>query len=90
MCGCTCLAHIIYQRQLYSSIIVRTRHTYILKIEEELASRIESASFAYSHLGYLLFIVFPFFLSLSKKERKIEPRERDAVILVARHVRTRR
>ena len=67
MCGCTRLAHIIYQRQLYSSIIMRARHTYILWVKEELASRIESASFAPSHLGYLLFIVF--FSSLYQKNR---------------------
>lgn len=90
MCGCTCLAHIIYQRQLYSSIIVRTRHTYILKIEEELASRIESASFAYSHLGYLLFIVFLFLSSKREREGEKNRIERDAVILAARHIRTRR
>ncbi len=76
MCGCTWLAHIIYQRQLYSSIIVRARHTYILWVKEELASRIESASFAHSHLGYLLFIVFFFPLSLFSLERE-KNRERE-------------
>jgi hypothetical protein len=86
MCGCTRLAHIIYQRQLYSSIIMRARHTYILWVKEELASRIENASFAHSHLGYLLFIVF---FSLSHK-KKIESSERDAVILVVLYIGTRR
>lgn len=59
-------------------------YTYILRIEEELASRIESASFAYSHLGYLLFIVFlRFFFSLSlarseeEKNRIKQERERE-------------
>ena len=85
MCGYTRLAHIIYQRQLYSSIIMRARHTYILCVKEELASRIESASFAPSHLGYLLFIVF----SSSSLYQKIEKRERDAVILVVLYVGTR-
>ncbi len=73
MCGCTRLTHIISQRQLYSSIIMRARHTYILWVEEELASRIENASFAYSHLGYLLFIGF--FFSSEKKERIYRERE---------------
>ncbi len=46
-------------------------YTFIQWVKEELASRIESASFASSHLGYLLFIAF--FLLLSQKiEREMQ------------------
>lgn len=62
---------------------MQARHTCILWVEEELTSRIESASFTPSHLGYLLSF---FFFSLSKSRI----RERDAVILVILYANTRR